>query len=57
MPDATTEHEGTNAPVARDGSISQGLSGFDGAAGALKHKMLEVKLHHRENERRANTEQ
>jgi hypothetical protein len=44
MFDATTKQEGTNAPVSRDGSISQGISGFDGAAGALKHEMLEVEL-------------
>ena len=40
------------------GSIGQGLSGFAGAARALeKHKVLVVELHHRENERRADTEQ
>jgi hypothetical protein len=39
------------------GSIGQGLSGFDGTARALKHKVLVVELHHRENERGANTEQ
>ena len=40
------------------GSISQRLSGFDGAARVLKkHKVLVVELHHRENERRADTEQ
>jgi hypothetical protein len=40
------------------GSIGQRLSGFDGAARVLKkHKVLIIELHHRENERRADTEQ
>ena len=40
------------------GSISQRLSGFDGAARVLKkHEVLVVELHYRENERRADTEQ
>jgi hypothetical protein len=48
----------TDKPSRVGGSIGQDLSGLQGTARALqKRKVLVVELHHRENERRADTEQ
>ena len=47
-----------DTPLSVGRSIGQGLSDLDAANRELKqHKVLVVELHHRENERRADTEQ